>query len=91
MTETERVEAALKAVAWPPFVKDRKWEVDVDSTGDRAIWIWVAVSGPDGSGADAASWDRMRQSIQEALSANGLNLWPYVRVMDESEQPTERR
>jgi len=88
----ERVKAALDNVDWPSFVKHREWQIDVDSTGEEALWIWVFVSDPEEIRAEASSsWRGLRQAIRKALTDNGVQLWPYVRARSENEQPTKRR
>ena len=90
-TETERIEAALKAVPWPPFVKEREWKRDWDWVGDEGIWIWVVVSDFSEIETDAPSWSDLPQSIREALWAEGLDLRVYLRVKDIVGQPNELR
>jgi hypothetical protein len=90
-TEQERIEAALTAVPWPAYVKEREWKRDWDWVGDEGIWIWVVVSDFSEIEADAPSWSHLPQSIREALSDQGLDLRVYLRVKDIIEEPTERR
>jgi hypothetical protein len=91
MTETDRIEATLSSIKWPPFVKDREWKVDVDSTGDKALWVWVIVSDPKDIEAASSAWTSLRQTIREALSAGGIGLWPYIRVKAESEREEQAK
>lgn len=90
-TETERIEAALKAVDWPAFVKEREWNRGWDWAGEEAIWIWVVVSDFSEIEAGSDSWSDLPQSIREALSAEGLELWVYLRVKEVIRKPTTRR
>ena len=89
--EKERIEAALKAVAWPAYVREREWKRDWDWTGDEAIWIWVIVSDFSEIEVDAPSWSDLPRSIREALLDEGLELEVYLRVKDIIEEPTEGR
>jgi len=84
--EIERIEAALDAVPWPPFVTGREWKRDTDSTGDEAIWIWVVVPTYEVIEANAAAWRALRRLIRETLPAKGVDLWPYIRLKAENEQ-----
>jgi hypothetical protein len=86
-TETERIEAALKAVPWPAYVREREWKRDWDWAGDEAIWIWVVVSDFSEIEASSPSWRLLPRSIREALSAEGLDLRVYLRVKEVIEQP----
>lgn len=90
-TEQERIEAALKAVPWPPYVTEREWNRGWDWTGDEAIWIWVVVSDFSEIEAGAPSWSGLPRSTREALLDQGLELEVYLRVKEIIEEPTERR
>jgi hypothetical protein len=90
-TEQERIEAALKAVPWPPYVKEREWKRDWDWVGDEGIWIWVVVSDFSEIEGGSPSWRDLPRSIREALLDEGLDLRVYLRVKDIIEEPTERR
>jgi hypothetical protein len=89
-TEQERIEAALKAVPWPPYVAEREWSRGWDWTGDEAIWIWVVVSDFSEIEAGSESWRRLPESIREALLDQGLELEVYLRVKEIIEEPTKR-
>lgn len=86
--EIARIEAALDAVPWPPFVTGREWKLDIDSTGDEAIWIWVVVPTYEVIEANRPAWRALRRAIRETLPAKGVALWPYIRLKAENEQPT---
>jgi hypothetical protein len=88
--ETERIEAALDAVPWPPFVTGREWKRDTDSTGDEAIRIWVVVPTYEVIEANRPAWTELREAIHETLQANGVDFWPYIRLKAEDEQAAER-
>jgi hypothetical protein len=89
--ETERIEAALKAVPWPPYVTEREWNRDWDWAGDEGIWIWVVVSDFSEIEAYPPSWSDLPRAIREALSAEGLDLRVYLRVKEVIEEPRKRR
>lgn len=87
MPETEQITSALQSINWPQFVKDREWKLDVDSTGDEALWLWIVVSDPKAiEEDDSSAWTDLRQTIRDALSAKGIRLWTYIRVKAESER-----
>lgn len=90
-TETERIEAALRAVPWPDYVTEREWNRGWDWTGDEAIWIWVVVSDFSEIEAGSLSWIDLPQSIRKALSEEGLHLLVYLRVKEIIEQPRKHR
>jgi len=92
MTESERIESALDAVHWPNFVVDREWRLDLDSTGDKALWIWVIVSDTrQGDPESSTTWSQLRHEIRGALAAKSLEFWPYIRMKAQSdrEAPSE--
>lgn len=91
LTETARIEAALKAVPWPKFVTGHEWKLDYDWTGEWAIWVWIVVTDYKDVERNRAAWAELRSAIREALPANGVDLWPYIRVRAENEHPTRRR
>jgi len=90
-TEQERIKAALTAVPWPAYVKEREWKRDLDWTGDEGIWIWVVVSDFKNIELHSPSWRDLPRTIREALLDQGLNLEVYLRVNKVIEQPRRRR
>lgn len=89
--EIARIEAALDAVPWPPFVTGREWKLDIDSTGKEAIWIWVVVPTYETVEANEEAWTAMCDAIHDTLPAKGVDLWPYIRLKTEREQPAKPR
>lgn len=68
-------------------IAELRHSLDIDSSGDPAVWIWVIVDD------EAAKRERffehtatVRQSIQSALRRHGVRRWPYIHFRTVSEQ-----
>ena len=58
----------------------------IDSTGDRAIWIWIILEDDSAAaGLDQLKFDEMREWAEQAASGVS-DLWAYVSFRLESEQ-----
>ncbi len=76
--EAEQVEAALRSVEFPPWVVNWDYELGSDEEGGPAVWVNVFVE----EGAPRSDFGRfalrISPKIRQALSAEGVNRWPYV-------------
>ncbi len=85
MTNTCGVDEALKGAQFPEYVVDKRFRLDLDSTGEPAVWIWVVLS-DDKTDLPFEQVAEIRDSIRSALKGAGIELLPYFRFRTESEQ-----
>jgi len=87
MTEMETIKQALGMASLPSYVKDCKYRLDTDSSGDPAVWIWVIMTDTEVESPSFPS-DRhsVKKSVVKLLRESGIERWPYVRFRSESEQ-----
>lgn len=87
MSEQERIEAVIAEAGLPDFVHDVACTLDVDATGDPAVWIWVILSDEKTQGdAFAESTEQIRELIWTAFNKAQIARWPYIRFRSASEQ-----
>lgn len=85
MTNSCTVDEALKEAHLPEYVVDKRVKLDLDSTGEQAVWIWVVLS-DEKQDLPSEQAAKIRDSIRHALRHAGIELWTYVRFRTESEQ-----
>lgn len=83
-TITSKAREVVDRTKLPPFVVDRRVELDVDSTGETAVWIWIIVADDTELAADDVS--SLRNALRAELRRADVELWPYVRIRTRSEQ-----
>jgi hypothetical protein len=90
--EPEKIVAALEKIRFPECVLNWNFELDIDSTGDPAVRIWVFV---DDQAMKREDFTRISLDIErkilDAFSAAGIERWPYVSFRSASEQRALRR
>lgn len=87
MSDQEQIDAALAAIDRPPFVKEIRYALDTDSTGDPAVLIWVILRDDIADSDEILEHvEPVRSTIVQALSDAGIDRWPYLRYRGQSEQ-----
>ncbi len=86
--EARKVEKALRGVTFPPWVVNWDYELGSDEEGGPAVWVNVFA----GDGAPRSDFGRFASQIipkiRQALSTEGINRWPYVRLRTAAEHKT---
>lgn len=84
--EGRKVAKALQSVEFPPWVVNWDYELGSDEEGGAAVWINLfadrKLASPNEFGRFAS---QVTQKIRQALSANGVARWPYIRVRTTAE------
>jgi hypothetical protein len=87
--ERRKTVDALRTVDFPPWVDN--WDYEFGSDEDGAAIIWVTVFADEQS-APRQSFGRFASEltgkIRNALSAAGIERWPYVRMRTALEHKT---
>lgn len=84
--EGGRVEAALRRVDFPQWVLNWDYELGSDQQGDAAVWVDIFVDRRLFSPSQIATMaPQMTRAIHQALSANGVSRWPYLRFRTDAE------
>jgi hypothetical protein len=88
--EAKTVERAIRGVAFPLWVLNWDYELGSDEEGGPAVWVNVFVE----EGAPRSEFGRFAlriiPKIRQALSAEGVNRWPYVRLRTATEHKLAR-
>ena len=87
MTNAGAVDQALQGAELPEYVLEKRFQMGVDTTGDRAVWIWVVLS-DDKEDVPSEEVAQIRNSVRGALKGAGIDMWTYLRFRTESEQAT---
>jgi hypothetical protein len=86
--EATRVAAALGRVTFPSWVVNWDYEFGADEEGSPAVWVNVFAV----EGAPRREFGRfalqITPQIWRALSTEGVNRWPYVRLRTAAEHKT---
>ena len=77
-------EQAIRSAKLPRYVVDRRILIDLDSTGEEAVWIWLVI--PDEKNPTVKEMQRIFASIDAALKAAGVSMWAFVRYRGVREQ-----
>lgn len=78
-TEARTIQEIVTARPWPPAVKGYKLEFGEDSTGDPAVWIWLAIDDDVRPSAEKIhALGEFRRDVQSAILDAHLSRWPYV-------------
>ena len=85
MTETDRLASRLREHP-PAFVRDFSLVLDHDLDGDPAVFVWVLIDDDQFERPDFYERrDEARKWITDALAAEGIERWPYLRYRGVSE------
>ncbi len=83
--EAKNVEKALRGVTFPSWVVNWDYELGSDQDGGPAVWVNVFTE----EGAPRSEFGRFAAriipKIRQALSSEGVDRWPYVRVRSATE------
>ena len=89
MTELESIQDAVKKVL-PDSVDQVQYTLDLDSTDDPAVWIYVVLKDEVVEGAEFFEHaESIRRAIVETLETVNTNRWPYVHFTSASEYAQE--
>jgi hypothetical protein len=89
--EGDKVEEALKTVtvAFPPWVAN--WDYELGSAEDGTASVWITIFADEQS-APRKQFGRFAleatKKIHQALSASGIDRWPYIRIRTAVEHKT---
>jgi hypothetical protein len=79
MTESDRLASRLRKYP-PTFVRDFSLTLDHDLDGDPAVFLWVVIDDDAFERPDFFEQrDEARKWITDALAAEGIERWPYLR------------
>jgi hypothetical protein len=85
--EPEKIRDVLKRIPYPPFVLTWDYVIDLDSTGDPGVWIYIFVDDDAPKAADFhTETNEIPRRIRTAFADAGIDYWPYVRIRTASEQ-----
>jgi hypothetical protein len=86
--EFKKVEKALRNVHFPPWVVNWDYELGSSEEGDAAVWVNVFAEG-NGARSDYGRFgSQIIPIIRQALEAEGVRRWPYVRLRTATEYKT---
>ncbi len=86
--ESHKVEKALRKVQFPPWIANWDYELGSSESGEAAIWVNVFVDGSISRAEYGRFASQIIPMIREALSAEGVQRWPYVRLKTSMEYKT---
>lgn len=78
--ESRMVEKALRTVSFPPWVVNWDYELASNEEGDSAVWINVFADGNVSRNDYGRFTSQIIPKIRQALAAEGIHRWPYVRL-----------
>jgi hypothetical protein len=84
--EQFQVNNALRRGRFPSTVRDFAVKVGDDSTGEKAVWVWVIVSDEVDDEDFKKGIGEIKQGVEDALRRAGIDLYPYVRFRTMAEQ-----
>lgn len=87
MDELELIKDAVNGISLPHYVREVKYELDEDWTGDPAVYIYLILA--DELTQEPGYQDdvlRVNQEVSNAVFASGTDRFPYVRVRTVSEE-----
>jgi hypothetical protein len=77
--EARTIQDIVTARPWPAAVKGYELEFGEDSTGDPAVWIWLAIDDDVRPSAEKIQeLGEFRRDVQSAILDAHLSRWPYV-------------
>lgn len=75
------VDNALLGIEFPPWVVDWNFELGSDEDDEPAVWVNIFIDRDKAPGKELGRFALgMTQKIREALSAAGIDRWPFVRI-----------
>jgi hypothetical protein len=86
--ESKKVEKALRNVPFPPWVVNWDYELGSSEEGDAAVWVNVFAEGNVARSNYGRFASQIIPRIREALAAEGVRRWPYVRLRTATEYKT---
>ena len=86
--ESKKVERSLRNVPFPPWVVNWDYELGNSEEGDAAVWVNVFAEGNVARGDYGRFGSQIIPRIRQALAAEGVHRWPYVRLRTATEYKT---
>jgi hypothetical protein len=86
--ESKKVEKALRNVQFPPWVVNWDYELGNSEEGDAAVWVNVFAEGNVARSDYGRFGSQIIPMIRQALVAEGVRSWPYVRLRTAMEYQT---
>jgi hypothetical protein len=86
--ESKKVEKALRKVPFPPWVVNWDYELGSSEEGDAAVWVNVFAEGNVARSDYGRFGSQIIPIIRQALDAEGVRRWPYVRLRTATEYKT---
>jgi hypothetical protein len=86
--ESKKVERALRNVAFPPWAVNWDYELGTSEEGDDAVWVNVFAEVNVARSDYGRFSSQIIPTIRQALSAEGVRRWPYVRLRTATEYKT---
>jgi hypothetical protein len=86
--ESKKVERALRNVPFPPWVVNWDFELGSSEEGDAAVWVNVFTDGNVARGDYGRFGLQIVPTIRQALAAEGVNRWPYIRMRTAADYKT---
>ncbi|MBY0522911.1 MAG: hypothetical protein K2R98_05915 [Gemmataceae bacterium] len=87
--EGSKVEEAVKTVKFPPWLVNWDYEFGSNADGDPSVWVTLFA---DEQSAPRKEFGRVARDlngeIHNALSAFGIDRWPYIRMRTVKEHKT---
>lgn len=74
-----QVEAELRRLPMPEFVRGLRLKRGEDATGDEAVWVWVRV--PEGVTAEPGALEAIeafRERVREKVWESAPGVWSYM-------------
>ena len=82
------MEKALRNVPFPPWVVNWAFELGSSEEGDAAVWVNVFAEGNVARNDYGRFGSQIISKIRQALAAEGVRRWPYVRLRTATEYQT---
>jgi hypothetical protein len=86
--ESKKVERALRNVPFPSWVVNWDYELGSSEEGDAAVWVNVFAEGNVARSDYGRFVPQIIPMIRQALEAEGVRRWPYVRLRTAAEYKT---
>jgi hypothetical protein len=86
--ESKKVEKALRNVLFPRWVVNWDYELGNSEDGDAAVWVNVFAEGDVARSDYGRFGTQIIPVIRQALAAEGVRRWPYVRLRTATEYKT---
>ncbi len=86
--ESKNVERALGNVSFPPWVVNWDYELGSSEDGDAAVWVNVFAEGSVARSDYGRFGSQVIPMIHQALAAEGVRRWPYVRMRTATDYKT---